>query len=149
MDPCIIAYMMLTYAIKAIIFVWFFDWIQPKIMDNFIVMLLIFSIIFAALDFALVAILPASGWKSDLRERIKVPDDMNCILTVDYLVKAIIFYYVYMPVDGVSYYNTCSTITKFIVVFGIMFCVDIVVSYALEVGVSKDYAEQFCSMCSM
>ena len=149
MDPCIIAYMMLTYAIKAIIFVWIFDWIQVKIMNNFIVMLLIFTIIFAALDFFLVALLPASGWKSELRKRIAVPDDMRCVLTLDYLLKGIIFYYVYAPVNGYSYYNSSSTLMKFIIVFGIMFCVDIAVTYGLEVGISEDFAEQFCSVCSM
>lgn len=149
MDPCIIAYMLLTYAIKAIIFVWVFEYVNTKVINNFLIMILVFTIMFAALDYLLVSVLPASGWKKELRERVRIPDNMQCILALDYLIKAGLFYYVYEPVDNVSYYKTCSMVTKFIIVFAIMFCTDIIITYALEVGVNKEYAEQFCSMCSM
>lgn len=149
MDPCIIAYMLLTYAIKAIIFVWIFEWLQTKIIDNFIIMIIVFTIIFAALDYVIVSLLPASSWKKELRQRVRIPENMQCILALDYLIKAGLFYYVYQPVNGVSYYNSSSMIIKFIIVFAIMFCTDIIISFGLEVGVSKDYAEQFCGMCSM
>lgn len=149
MDPCIIAYMLLTYSIKAIIFVWIFEWLQTKIIDNFIIMIIVFTIIFAALDYIIVSLLPASSWKKELRQRVRIPENMQCILALDYLIKAGLFYYVYQPVNGVSYYNSSSMIIKFIIVFAIMFCTDIIISFGLEVGVSKDYAEQFCGMCSM
>ena len=149
MDPCIIAYMLLTYAIKAIIFVWVFEYVNTKVINNFLIMILVFTIMFAALDYLLVSVLPASGWKKELRERIRIPDNMQCILALDYLIKAGLFYYVYEPVNGVSFYKTSSMVTKFIIVFAIMFCTDIIITYALEVGVNKEYAEQFCSMCSM
>ena len=149
MDPCIIAYMLLTYAIKAIIFVWIFDFVNTRIIDNFLIMILVFTIMFAALDYIIVSLLPASGWKKELRERVRIPENMQCILALDYLIKAGLFYYVYEPINGVSYYKTSNIMVKFIMIFAIMFCTDIVVSYALEVGVNKEYAEQFCSMCSM
>lgn len=149
MDPCIIAYMLLTYAIKAIIFVWVFEYVNTKVINNFLIMILVFTIMFAALDYLLVSVLPASGWKKELRERVRIPDNMQCILALDYLIKAGLFYYVYEPVNGVSFYKTSSMVTKFIIVFAIMFCTDIIITYALEVGVNKEYAEQFCSMCSM
>ena len=149
MDPCIIAYMLLTYAIKAIVFVWVFEYVNTKVINNFLIMILVFTIMFAALDYLLVSVLPASGWKKELRERVRIPDNMQCILALDYLIKAGLFYYVYEPVNGVSFYKTSSMVTKFIIVFAIMFCTDIIITYALEVGVNKEYAEQFCSMCSM
>lgn len=149
MDPCIIAYMLLTYAIKAIIFVWIFEWIQTKIINNFLIMILVFVIIFAGLDYILVSALPASGWKKNLREHVRVPENMQCVLAIDYIIKAGLFYYVYEPVNGVSYYNSSSTIIKFIIIFAIMFCTDIVVSFGLEKAAGREYAEQFCGMCSM
>lgn len=149
MDPCIIAYMLLTYAIKAVVFVWIFEWIQTKIIDNFLIMILVFVIMFAGLDYIIVSVLPASGWKKNLRDRIRVPENMQCILAIDYIIKAGLFYYVYEPVDGVSYYNSSSAVIKFIIIFAIMFCTDIVISFSLEGLAGKNYAEQFCSMCSM
>lgn len=149
MDPCIIAYMLLTYAIKAIVFVWIFEWIQTKIINNFLIMILVFVIMFAGLDYILVSVLPASGWKKSLRERVRVPENMQCVLAVDYIIKAGLFYYVYEPVDGVSYYNSSSAVIKFVIIFAIMFCTDIVISFSLESLAGKDYAEQFCGMCSM
>lgn len=150
MNPCIIGYMLLTYALKAVVFIWAFDWIISKVKNNFLVLILLFTIMFAALDFILVSILPASGWKKEVRERVLVPENMYCVLSLDYLIKAGLFYYVYASFDGTpSYYNGASMIMKFIIVFAIMFCVDVAISYLFELGVSKEYAEQFCSMISI
>lgn len=150
MNPCIIGYMLLTYALKAVVFIWAFDWIISKVKNNFLVLILLFTIMFAALDFILVSVLPASGWKKEVRERVLVPENMYCVLSLDYLIKAGLFYYVYASFgDKPSYYMESSTIIKFIIVFAIMFCTDVIITYLLEVGVSKEYAEQFCSMCSM
>lgn len=150
MDPCIIGYMLLTYALKAIVFVWIFDWAAKYLMNNFIVLILIFTILFAGLDYILVSLLPAANWKKTVRERTTVPENMQCVLSLDYLIKAGLFYYVYASFgDKPSYYMESSTIVKFIIVFAIMFCTDVIITYLLEVGVSKEYAEQFCSMCSM
>lgn len=151
MNPCIIGYMLLTYALKAVIFVWAFDWVISRVSKNFIVLILLFTIMFAALDFILVSILPASGWKKEVRERILVPENMQCVLSLDYLIKAGLFYYVYIPAmdSTISYYDSASTIMKFIIVFSIMFGVDVAISYLFELGVSKEYAEQFCSYVSI
>lgn len=151
MESCIIGYMLLTYAIKAAVFVWMFEWLKTKLTNNFVILILVFSIIFAALDFLLVAILPASNWKRNVRDRIRVPDNMYCTLSLDYLVKAMLLYYVYAPVksEETGFYDSCAWPVKFVIVFGIMFCVDIVISLALEFGVNKEYSEQFCAMCSM
>ena len=150
MNPCIIGYMLLTYSLKAIVFIWVFDWIISRVNNNFIVLILLFTIMFAALDYILVSILPASGWKKDVRKRVLVPENMRCVLSLDYLIKASIFYYVYASFDGEpSYYNSASMIMKFIIIFALMFCVDVCISYIFELGVSKEYAEQFCSMVSI
>ncbi len=150
MNPCIIGYMLLTYSLKAIVFIWVFDWIISRVNNNFIVLILLFTIMFAALDYILVSILPASGWKKDIRKRVLVPENMRCVLSLDYLIKAGIFYYVYASFDGEpSYYNSASIIMKFIIIFALMFCVDVCISYIFELGISKEYAEQFCSMVSI
>ena len=85
MDPCIIAYMFLTYAIKAAVFVWIFQWLKDKLTDTFIVIIFVITALFAALDYLLVSILPASGWTTNLRDRIRLPQNMYCILTIVYL----------------------------------------------------------------
>ena len=105
--------MLLTYAIKAIIFVWIFEWLQTKIIDNFIIMIIVFTIIFAALDYVIVSLLPASSWKKELRQRVRIPENMQCILALDYLIKAGLFYYVYQPVNGVSYYHRTTIIITY------------------------------------
>lgn len=149
MDPCIIAYMFLTYAIKAIIFVWVFTWLQTKLTNNFIVIVLVLTVFLAALDMIVVSVLPASGWKKALRERIRVPANMQCVLALDYLLKAIILYYLIAPVNGVSYYLSSTMLMQFIIVFVVMLCVDLIIAWGLENTVSKVYAEQFCASCSM
>ena len=77
MNPCIIGYMLLTYSLKAIVFIWVFDWIISRVNNNFIVLILLFTIMFAALDYILVSILPASGWKKDVRKRVLVPEKLS------------------------------------------------------------------------
>lgn len=150
MDPCIIAYMFLTYAIKAAVFVWIFQWLKDKLTDNFIVIILVITALFAALDYLLVSILPASGWKKNLRDRIRVPQNMQCILTLDYLFKALLFYYLVVPDSaGVSFYLSNTMLVQFIIVFILMLGIDIIVAWSLEKTVNTTYAEQFCSMCSM
>ena len=150
MDPCIIAYMFLTYAIKAAVFVWIFQWLKDKLTDNFIVIILVITALFAALDYLLVSILPASGWKKNLRDRIRVPQNMQCILALDYLFKALLFYYLVVPDNaGVSFYLSSTMLVQFIIVFILMLGIDIIVAWSLEKTVNTTYAEQFCSMCSM
>ena len=150
MDPCIIAYMFLTYAIKAAVFVWIFQWLKDKLTDNFIVIILVITALFAALDYLLVSILPASGWKKNLRDRIRVPQNMQCILALDYLFKALLFYYLVVPDSaGVSFYLSNTMLVQFIIVFILMLGIDIIVAWSLEKTVNPTYAEQFCSMCSM
>lgn len=150
MDPCIIAYMFLTYAIKAAVFVWIFQWLKDKLTDNFIVIILVITALFAALDYLLVSILPASGWKKNLRDRIRVPQNMQCILVLDYLFKALLFYYLVVPDSaGVSFYLSNTMLVQFIIVFILMLGIDIIVAWSLEKTVNTTYAEQFCSMCSM
>lgn len=150
MDPCIIAYMFLTYAIKAAVFVWIFQWLKDKLTDNFIVIILVITALFAALDYLLVSILPASGWKKNLRDRIRVPQNMQCILALDYLFKALLFYYLVVPDSaGVSFYLSNTMLVQFIIVFILMLGIDIIVAWSLEKTVNTTYAEQFCSMCSM
>lgn len=150
MDPCIIAYMFLTYAIKAAVFVWIFQWLKDKLTDNFIVIILVITALFGALDYLLVSILPASGWKKNLRDRIRVPQNMQCILALDYLFKALLFYYLVVPDSaGVSFYLSSTMLVQFIIVFILMLGIDIIVAWSLEKTVNTTYAEQFCSMCSM
>ena len=72
-----------------------------------------------------------------------VPDNFYVILGIDYVVKAIVWYYAY-----IYYYLSLNTAQQVMMIFIVMAGIDTLFAYLL-MGMNPRYSEQFMCICSM
>lgn len=139
-DTSSVCYYLITYAIKAIVF---FVFLMFWSCSNFWSCVVVFFVVFVALDFVLVRFLPYCPYKENILRAGNVPSNMYFILAIDYITKAIVFYYVY-----IYYYLSLTNWQQILAIYLVMAGIDIIYSYIL-LGIGPNYANNFICTCSM
>lgn len=135
-----VMYYIITYVIKSIVFFYILTFWKSS---DPIKSMFMFFVAFVAMDFILVRFLPNCEYKKKTMNTMIVPDNFYVILGIDYVVKAIVWYYAY-----IYYYLSLNTAQQVMMIFIVMAGIDTLFAYLL-MGMNPRYSEQFMCICSM
>lgn len=135
-----VCYYLITYAIKTVVFFVFLTFWKCS---NMFTCVIVFFIVFTAMDFILVRFLPNCAYKNNVLKNYPIPNNFYTLLAVDYIIKAFAFYYVY-----IYYYLSLNSFQQMLVIYLVMAGIDILFAYAVTY-LGKPYSEHFMCVCSM